>query len=109
MQIFRSRANYADHGLAPTHPSRNDFLSFHDITASRPATILHNAALFSHTVQAKRDTRNRARQRYGGYRGGNTAVDDQKVKDLKQQGKRTSEIAAALGVSRMTVYRAIKG
>lgn len=35
-------------------------------------------------------------------------VDDQKIIGLKQQGKRVSEIAAALGVSRMTVYRALQ-
>ena len=34
-------------------------------------------------------------------------ISDQKIIDLKQQGKRVSEIATALGVSRMTVYRAL--
>ncbi|MGR3546003.1 MAG: helix-turn-helix domain-containing protein [Roseovarius sp.] len=44
----------------------------------------------------------------GVYRGRKKKVDDQKIIDLKQQGKRVSEISAALGVSRMTVYRALR-
>lgn len=39
--------------------------------------------------------------------GGKKKVDDEKIIDLKRQGKRVSEIATALGVSRMTVYRAL--
>ena len=44
----------------------------------------------------------------GAYRGRKKKVDDQKIIDLKQQGKRVSEIAAILCVSRMTVYRALE-
>jgi DNA invertase Pin-like site-specific DNA recombinase len=43
----------------------------------------------------------------GVYRGRKKTVDEAKILDLKRQGKRVSEIAAALGVSRMTVYRAL--
>ena len=43
----------------------------------------------------------------GVYKGRTKKVDDQKIIDLKRQGKRVSEIAAGLGVSRMTVYRAL--
>lgn len=43
----------------------------------------------------------------GVYKGRTKKVDDQKIIDLNRQGKRVSEIAAGLGVSRMTVYRAL--
>ena len=44
----------------------------------------------------------------GVYKERKKKIDDQKIIDLKQKGKRVSEIAAALGVSRMTVYRALE-
>jgi len=34
-------------------------------------------------------------------------VDDAKIVSMKNAGQKISEIAAALGVSRMTVYRAL--
>ena len=44
----------------------------------------------------------------GVYQGRKKQVDDQKIIMMKQDGKKVSEIASALGVSRMTVYRALE-
>ena len=43
----------------------------------------------------------------GVYKGRKKQVDDGKIVSLKNAGQKISEIAAALGVSRMTVYRAL--
>jgi DNA invertase Pin-like site-specific DNA recombinase len=43
----------------------------------------------------------------GVYKGRKKQVDDAKIVSLKNAGQKISEIAAALGVSRMTVYRAL--
>ena len=43
----------------------------------------------------------------GVYKGRKKQVDDGKIISLKNAGQKISEIAAALGVSRMTVYRAL--
>ena len=66
-------------------------------------------AEFERNIIRKRQAEGIAKAKARGvYKGGKKTVDDQKIIDLKQQGKRVSEIAAALGVSRMTVYRALK-
>lgn len=65
-------------------------------------------AEFERNIIRKRQAEGIAKAKARGvYKGGKKKVDDQKIIDLKQQGKRVSEIATALGVSRMTVYRAI--
>jgi DNA invertase Pin-like site-specific DNA recombinase len=43
----------------------------------------------------------------GVYKGRKKQVDDAKIVSLKNAGQKISEIASALGVSRMTVYRAL--
>ena len=64
-------------------------------------------AEFERNIIRKRQAEGIAKAKARGvYRGRKKTVDDRKIIDLKQQGKRVSEIAAALGVSRMTVYRA---
>ena len=45
----------------------------------------------------------------GAYKGRKKQVDDQKIVMMKGEGQKVSEIAATLGVSRMTVYRALEG
>ena len=66
-------------------------------------------AEFERNIIRKRQAEGIAKAKARGvYRGRKKKVDDQKIIDLKQQGKRVSEIAAALGVSRMTVYRAFE-
>lgn len=65
-------------------------------------------AEFERNIIRKRQAEGIAKAKARGvYKGGKKKVDDQKIIDLKQQGKRVSEIATALGVSRMTVYRAL--
>ena len=65
-------------------------------------------AEFERNIIRKRQAEGIAKAKARGvYKGGKKKVDDQKIIDLKQQGKRVSEIAVALGVSRMTVYRAL--
>lgn len=65
-------------------------------------------AEFERNIIRKRQAEGIAKAKARGvYRGRKKKVDDQKIIDLKRQGKRVSEIATALGVSRMTVYRAI--
>lgn len=65
-------------------------------------------AEFERNIIRKRQAEGIAKAKARGvYKGRKKKVDDQKIIDLKQQGKRVSEIASALGVSRMTVYRAI--
>jgi DNA invertase Pin-like site-specific DNA recombinase len=44
----------------------------------------------------------------GAYKGRKKQVDDQKIIMMKKDGKKVSEIAAELRVSRMTVYRALE-
>jgi DNA invertase Pin-like site-specific DNA recombinase len=65
-------------------------------------------AEFERNIIRKRQAEGIAKAKARGvYKGGKKMVNDQKIINLKQQGKRVSEIAAALGVSRMTVYRAL--
>lgn len=65
-------------------------------------------AEFERNIIRKRQAEGIAKAKARGvYKGRKKKVNDQKIIDLKQQGKRVSEIAAALGVSRMTVYRAL--
>ncbi len=65
-------------------------------------------AEFERNIIRKRQAEGIAKAKARGvYKGRKKKVDDQKIIDLKQEGKRVSEIAAALGVSRMTVYRAL--
>ena len=66
-------------------------------------------AEFERNIIRKRQAEGIAKAKARGvYKGRKKKVDDQKIIDLKQQGKRVSEISAALGVSRMTVYRALR-
>lgn len=66
-------------------------------------------AEFERNIIRKRQAEGIAKAKLRGvYRGGTKKVDDQKIIDLKKQGQRVSEIAEVLGVSRMTVYRAMK-
>ena len=65
-------------------------------------------AEFERNIIRKRQAEGIAKAKARGvYRGRKKTVDDAKIIDLKQQGKRVSEIATALSVSRMTVYRAL--
>lgn len=65
-------------------------------------------AEFERNIIRKRQAEGIAKAKARGvYQGRKKKVDDQKIIALKQQGMRVSEIAAALGVSRMTVYRAL--
>jgi len=67
-------------------------------------------AEFERNIIRKRQAEGIAKAKARGvYQGRKKTVDDAKIIDLKQQGKRVSEIATTLGVSRMTVYRAIDG
>lgn len=64
---------------------------------------------FERNIILKRQAEGIAKAKAPGvYKGRKKKVDDQKIIDLKQEGKRVGEIAAALGVSRMTVYRALE-
>lgn len=65
-------------------------------------------AEFERNIIRKRQAEGIAKAKERGvYKGRKKKVDDQQIIDLKQQGKKVSEIAAGLGVSRMTVYRAL--
>lgn len=65
-------------------------------------------AEFERNIIRKRQAEGIAKAKVRGvYKGRKKKVDDAKIIYLKQQGKRVSEIAATLGVSRMTVYRAL--
>ncbi len=67
-------------------------------------------AEFERNIIRKRQAEGIAKAKARGvYKGRRKKVDDQKIIELKRQGKRVSEIAAAMGVSRMTVYRALDG
>jgi DNA invertase Pin-like site-specific DNA recombinase len=66
-------------------------------------------AEFERNIIRKRQAEGIAKAKVRGvYQGRKKMVDDQKIIDLKQKGKRVSAIAAELGVSRMTVYRALE-
>lgn len=66
-------------------------------------------AEFERNIIRKRQAEGIAKAKARGvYKGGTKKVDDARIIDLKQQGKKVSEIALELGVSRMTVYRALK-
>jgi DNA invertase Pin-like site-specific DNA recombinase len=66
-------------------------------------------AEFERNIIRKRQAEGIAKAKTRGvYKGRRKVVDDQKIIELKQQGQRISEIAAAIGVSRMSVYRALE-
>ncbi len=44
----------------------------------------------------------------GAYKGGRKSIDDDTIRDLLAQGLRKAEVARRLGISRMTVYRALE-
>jgi len=65
-------------------------------------------AEFERNIIRKRQAEGIAKAKVRGvYKGRKKEVDDRMIIDLKQQGKGATEIAALLGVSRMTVYRAL--
>ena len=72
-------------------------------------TVLGGIAEFEREIMLERQREGIAKAKARGvYQGRKKTVDEEKIIDLKRQGKRVSEIAAALGVSRMTVYRALQ-
>ena len=63
---------------------------------------------FERNILRKRQAEGIAKAKARGvYKGRKKTVDTAKIITLKQQGKRISDIASELGVSRMTVYRAL--
>ena len=63
---------------------------------------------FERQIIRKRQSEGIAKAKERGvYKGRKKQVDDGKIVSLKNAGQKISEIAAALGVSRMTVYRAL--
>jgi DNA invertase Pin-like site-specific DNA recombinase len=67
-------------------------------------------AEFERNIIRKRQAEGIAKAKTRGvYKGRIKQVDDQKIVHLKQQGHKVSEIASTLGVSRMSVYRALEG
>lgn len=65
-------------------------------------------AEFERNIIRKRQSEGIAKAKERGvYKGRKKQVDDAKIFALKNAGQKISEIAAALGVSRMTVYRAL--
>lgn len=67
-------------------------------------------AEFERNIIRKRQAEGIAKAKTRGvYKGRKKQVDDAKIVALKTAGQKVSEIAAALGVSRMTVYRALDG
>lgn len=66
-------------------------------------------AEFERNIIRKRQAEGIAKAKARGvYRGRKKQVDDQKIVAMKTEGQKVSEIAVSLGVSRMTVYRAIE-
>ncbi len=66
-------------------------------------------AEFERNIIRKRQAEGIAKAKARGvYKGRKKRVDDAKIVEMKAQGQRVTEIAAALGVSRMTVYRALQ-
>ncbi|MCR9126748.1 MAG: recombinase family protein [Rhodobacteraceae bacterium] len=66
-------------------------------------------AEFERNIIRKRQAEGIAKAKARGvYKGRKKTVDTAKIITLKQQGKRVSDIASELGVSRMTVYRALE-
>lgn len=66
-------------------------------------------AEFERNIIRKRQSEGIAKAKSRGvYKGRKKQVDDQKIVTMKQEGRKVSEIAASLGVSRMTVYRALE-
>jgi DNA invertase Pin-like site-specific DNA recombinase len=64
---------------------------------------------FEHQIIRKRQAEGIAKAKLRGvYKGRKKQVDDAKIIAMKNTGKRVCEIAADLGVSRMTVYRALE-
>lgn len=67
-------------------------------------------AEFERNIIRKRQAEGIAKAKARGvYKGRKKQVDDQKIILMKQEGEKVSEIAARMGVSRMTVYRALEG
>jgi DNA invertase Pin-like site-specific DNA recombinase len=65
---------------------------------------------FERQIIRKRQAEGIAKAKMRGvYKGREKQVDDAKIVSMKHAGKRVCEIAADLGVSRMTVYRALEG
>ncbi len=65
-------------------------------------------AEFERNIIRKRQAEGVAKAKLRGvYKGRKKQVDDAKIVSLKNTGSRVCEIASALGVSRMTVYRAL--
>jgi DNA invertase Pin-like site-specific DNA recombinase len=65
-------------------------------------------AEFERNIIRKRQAEGIAKAKARGvYKGRRKQIDDQQIRELKAQGKRVSEIASELGVSRMSVYRAL--
>lgn len=67
-------------------------------------------AEFERNIIRKRQAEGIAKAKARGvYKGRKKQVDDQQIVKMKQEGGKVSQIAAILGVSRMTVYRALEG
>jgi len=66
-------------------------------------------AEFERNIIRKRQSEGIAKAKLRGvYKGRKKQVDDAKIISMKNAGRKISEIAADLGVSRMTVYRALE-
>jgi DNA invertase Pin-like site-specific DNA recombinase len=66
-------------------------------------------AEFERNIIRKRQAEGIAKAKTRGvYKRRKKQVDDQKIVLMKQEGMKVSEIASSLGVSRMTVYRALE-
>lgn len=101
----------SDKGVSITFLSeRLTFTGDTDDAFSRLQLQLMGAfAEFERNIIRKRQAEGIAKAKARGvYKGRKKKIDDQKIIDLKQQGKRVSEIAGEMGVSRMTVYRALE-
>ena len=98
-----------DKGVTISFISEKLTFSGNDDALSRLQLQLMGAfSEFERNILRKRQAEGIAKAKARGvYKGRKKTVDTAKIITLKQQGKRVSEIAAALGVSRMTVYRAL--
>jgi DNA invertase Pin-like site-specific DNA recombinase len=71
--------------------------------------LMGSFAEFERNIIRKRQAEGIAKAKLRGvYKGRKKQVDDAKIIAMKNTGKRVCEIAADLGVSRMTVYRALE-
>lgn len=67
-------------------------------------------AEFERNIIRKRQAEGIAKAKVRGvYKGRKKKVNDNKIRSLKEQGHGVTEISEMLGVSRMTVYRSLKG